>query len=182
MVATALSAPVDQELRDRDGEVFRIAFYMEDDTAVVRHLWLESGELSRGIMTPSSFQQSIQQALAEAGVPSVTPTPTPAPQPTVDRDVLEGPPHGAVAEIGGSYALGLYVHCGVRDAYFDGRRWMADPMISDGSGNPPLGWTPDDSAGVIELVSENLARFTSKTGRVIEFVPWPSVIPWRPCF
>ena len=127
MVATALSAPVDQELRDRDGEVFRIAFYMEDDTAVVRHLWLESGELSRGIMTPSSFRQSIQQALAEAGVPSVTPTPTPAPQPTVDRDVLEGPPHGAVAEIGGSYALGLYVHCSVRDALrrpaLDGRSY-----------------------------------------------------------
>jgi len=106
-------------------------------------------------------------------------TPTPAPKPTVERFYLEPPPLGAGVEIGQDYQFSLYVHCGVRDANFDGRRWMADPIL--GSGSPPRDWTSDDSKGVMELVSEDLARFTSKTGRIIEFIPWPSDVVWRPC-
>jgi hypothetical protein len=73
------------------------------------------------------------------------------------------------------------VHCGIREATFDGRRWMANPILSDGSGNPPTDWARNEGTGVIVLVSEDLARFTSNTGRVIEFMPWPSVTPWIPC-
>ena len=109
-----------------------------------------------------------------------TPTLTPAPMPTVDPDILERPPQGPGAEIGNTYPYTLYVHCGVRDAHFDGRVWMADPML--GNYNPPPGWTSDDSRGTIELVRDDLAIFKSVSGRTIEFIPWPSDVEWTPCF
>ncbi len=77
--------------------------------------------------------------------PSPTATPTPVAMPTVEPERVEEPPIGPGAEIGKSYPYTLYVHCGVLDAYFDGRRWMADPML--GNYNPPPGWTDDDSRG-----------------------------------
>ena len=113
---------------------------------------------------------------------AATATPTPVPMPTVERDLTEEPPRGAGVEIGTRYPFSLYVHCGVRDARFDGRLWMADPMRGGGSGNPLLDWTAEDSKGFMELFRDDLAVFTAKTGRRIEFVPWPSDVEWRPCF
>ena len=109
-----------------------------------------------------------------------SPTATPAPMPTVDPELLERPPQGPGAEIGSTYPYTLYVHCGVRDAHFDGRVWMADPML--GNYNPPPGWTSDDSRGTIELVRDDLAIFKSVSGRTIEFIPWPSDVEWTPCY
>ena len=109
-----------------------------------------------------------------------SPTTTPAPMPTVDPSLLERPPQGPGAEIGNVYPYTLYVHCGVRDAHFDGRVWMADPML--GNYNPPPGWTSDDSRGTIELVRDDLAIFKSVSGRTIEFIPWPSDIERTPCY
>ena len=103
---------------------------------------------------------------------------------TVERATVVTEPQELVittAEIGKGYPFTLYVDCVIRDARFDGRRWVADPILSDGSGNPPADWTPDDSAGVMELVSEDRARFTSKMGRIIEFRPWPSDLPGTLC-
>ena len=114
--------------------------------------------------------------------PSPTATPTPAPMPTPGQDHLEGPPQGPGVEIGTGYPYTLYVHCGIRDARFDGRLWMADPMLSDGSGNPPPDWAPADSVGIMELVNDNLAVFTAESGRTIQFKPWPLDVEWRPCF
>ena len=85
-------------------------------------------------------------------------------------------------EIGTGYPYTSYVHCGIRDARFDGRLWMADPILNDGSGNPPLDWTPDDSVGIVELVRDDLAVFTARSGRIVEFIPWPLDVEWRPCF
>ena len=113
--------------------------------------------------------------------PSPTATPTPAPMPTPGQDHLEGPPQGPGVEIGTGYPYTLYVHCGIRDARFDGRLWMADPMLSDGSGNPPLDWAPADSVGIMELVNDNMAVFTAESGRTIQFKPWPLDVEWRPC-
>ena len=113
--------------------------------------------------------------------PSPTATPTPAPMPTPGQDHLEGPPQGPGVEIGTGYPYTLYVHCGIRDARFDGRLWMADPMLSDGSGNPPLDWAPGDSEGIMELVDDDLAVFTAESGRTIQFKPWPLDVEWRPC-
>ena len=113
--------------------------------------------------------------------PSPTATPPPVPIPWDARGRISAPPHGPGAESGTAYPYALYVHCGVRDARFDGRLWMADPMLSDGSGNPPPDWAPADSVGVMELVNDDLAVFTADSGRIIEFKPWPSDVEWRPC-
>lgn len=60
-----LPESVDQDSRDREGQRY-IAFHLEDGTAEVRSFWPESGELSRGIIAPASFQVSVLQALAGA--------------------------------------------------------------------------------------------------------------------
>ena len=67
LVDMVISAPVNQDVRDREGEWYYLAFHLNDATAVVRPFWPESGELSRGIMTPESFRLSILEALAESG-------------------------------------------------------------------------------------------------------------------
>ena len=116
-----------------------------------------------------------------ADTPSPTATPTPAPMPTIGRGVLEEPPQRPGVDIGKDYPFTLYVHCGVRDVRFDGRLWMANPMLSDGSGNPPPDWTSEDGAGFMMLVRDDLAIYTAKGGRRVEFIPWPSNVEWRPC-
>ena len=50
-VATVLQAPVDQSSRDHDGPRYFLGIRLADGTSVVRVFWLETGELSRGIMT-----------------------------------------------------------------------------------------------------------------------------------
>ena len=298
-----LQSPVDQEWWDHDGPRYFVGFRLADGTSVMRSFWLESGELSRGIMTdpvvmlfvlntlpenqwpmatdggpriserlaarlglaylsfavpeigvtgkphspvvrlmrrsefeamrgsapampsdplvwvveaqglwrtggitPEEARQDLSVELVvfdadtgarfgrshgntsllgtddDAPLITPTPTPTPAPMPTVERDRLEEPPQGQGVEIGTGYPYTLYVHCGVRDARFDGRLWMANPMLSDGSGNPPRDWTLEDSNGFMEMVRDDLAVFTAKTGRRIEFIPWPSDVERRPCF
>ncbi|MBI4336651.1 MAG: hypothetical protein HY683_02325 [Chloroflexi bacterium] len=66
LVGMVLTAPVDQGYRSSNGEPYFIAFHLEDGTAVTRAFWLESGELSRGIMMPAFFQVSVLRALAGA--------------------------------------------------------------------------------------------------------------------
>jgi hypothetical protein len=106
-------------------------------------------------------------------------TPTPTPRPTIALGGENEPPTGPGVEIGRPYLFSLYVHCGVRDAKFDGRWWMANPMLGDN--NPPAGWTRDDVIGEMELVEEDLAVFTAKSGTIIEFIPWPSDVKHPPC-
>ena len=301
-VEMVLDSPVDQGNRDREGPRYFLDFRQADGTSVVRAFWLESGEISRGIMTDPAATLSVWRALGEdnwplatnggpriserlaarlglaylsfampevvvtgkphspvvrlmrrsefnamrgsvsampsdplvwvveaqgswrtAGIvpeekrqnfsiglvafdadtgrgygashgnasllgthndaPLITPTPTltPTPMPAVERDRPEEPPQGLGVEIGTGYPYTLYVHCGVRDARFDGRLWMADPMLSDGSGNPPLDWAAADSRGKMKLVRDDLAVFTAESGRIIEFKPWPLDVEWRPC-
>ena len=301
-VEMVLDSPVDQGNRDREGPRYFLDFRQTDGTSVVRAFWLESGEISRGIMTDPIVTLSVWSALGEDDRPvatedgprisarlaallglaylsftvpevdvtgkphspvvrlmyrsefeamrgsapampsdplvwvveaqgswrtggitpeearqdlsvglvvfdadtgedygwshgntsllgthndvpfiTLTPTLTPTPMPAVERDRPEEPPQGPGVEIGTGYPYTLYVHCGVRDARFDGRFWMADPMLSDGSGNPPLDWAPADSVGIMELVNDNLAVFTAESGRTIQFKPWPLDVEWRPC-
>ena len=296
----ALESPVDQEWWDHDGPRYFLGFWLADGTSVVRSFWLESGELSRGIMTdsivtlfvwialpedqrpvatdggpriseglaarlglaylsfavpevnvtgkphspvvrlmrrsefeamrgsapampsdplvwvveaqgswrtggitPEEARQDLSVGLVvfdadtgadyggshgntsllgtDAPLITLTSTPAPGPMPTRERDRHEEPPQGPGVEIGTGYPYTLYVHCGIRDARFDGRLWMADPMLSDGSGNPPLDWTAADSRGKMKLVRDDLAVFTAESGRIIEFIPWPPNVEWRPC-
>ena len=50
-VDSVLEAPVDQRSRDHDGPRYFLGIRLADGTSVVRSFWLETGELSRGIMT-----------------------------------------------------------------------------------------------------------------------------------
>ena len=300
-VELVLESPIDQGRRDHEGPRYFLYFRLADGTSVVRAFWLESGELSRGVMTDPAVTLSVWRALGEDNRPlatnggpriserlaarlglaylsfavpeidvtgkphspvvrlmrrsefeamrgsapampsdplvwvveaqgswrtggitpeearqdlsvglvvfdadtgadyggshgntsllgtdapliTLTSTPTPAPMPTRERDRHEEPPQGPGVEIGTGYPYTLYVHCGIRDARFDGRLWMADPMLSDGSGNPPLDWAAADSRGKMKLVRDDLAVFTAESGRIIEFKPWPLDVEWRPCF
>ena len=95
----------------------------------------------------------------------------------------EEPSCGPGVEIGKPYPYTLYTHCGIRSAYFDGRRWVADPILSVDKVNPPSGWGNPFDQGRMELVAEELARFTSNAGLTAEFRPLleGSEYPWGPC-
>ena len=92
----------------------------------------------------------------------IAPAPTPTPR----------PPKGPGVEIGKEYSYTLGVHCGVRQAKFDGRWWIADPIVGI---NPPEDWDRYDEFGTMTLVTEDLAVFTTRSERhSYEFIPWHS--------
>ena len=63
LVGTILESPVDQGNQDHDGPRYFLGIQLADGTRVVRAYWLESGELSRGIMTDPVLTLSVWQAL-----------------------------------------------------------------------------------------------------------------------
>ncbi|MFN2470436.1 MAG: hypothetical protein ABR583_05500 [Gaiellaceae bacterium] len=91
------------------------------------------------------------------------------PAPTV-TDVLSGycgpqaerPPCGPGVEPGARYEFTLYTHCGIEYARFDGRWWLADPPLDDGSHNPPRGWGNPSQPGTMELVAPDRAKFRAE--------------------
>ena len=93
--------------------------------------------------------------------------------------------------MGKPYPYEMYTHCGIRAAYFDGRRWIADPILQKSDTNPlvglpdpPAGWANPFDIGTMELVTDDRARFTSSTGLIAEFRPLPEGTdypPWVPC-
>lgn len=101
-----------------------------------------------------------------------------APKPAADEvpklcgpDEAE-PPCGPGAELGVSYLYNLYTHCGLEYAIFDGRLWVLDPPLTDGSGNPPLGWGNPTDHGLMRLLAPDIAEFRNQ--RVaIRFEPAP---------
>jgi hypothetical protein len=80
-------------------------------------------------------------------------------------------PCAAGVERGVAYPYVLYTHCGVLSAYFDGRLWLADPPLTEGSANPPRGWGNPSDEGTMTLVSAGRAEFRSARGNVARFVP-----------
>ncbi len=67
-----LESPVDQGSGDHDGPCYRLGIRLADGTNVVRTFWLESGELSRGIMTSPVVTLSVWQALPDEHRPAAT--------------------------------------------------------------------------------------------------------------
>lgn len=94
---------------------------------------------------------------------------------------LKSLPCAAGVEVGVSYPYELYTHCGIRDAYFDGRLWVAKPVLSDGSDNPPEGWDNPDDVGTMRLVSPDAATFDNAAGRTAKFAPAPKGYAVEPC-
>ena len=77
-VDRVVEAPVKQRSRDHDGPRYFVRFRLADGTSVVRAFWLESGELSRGIMTDPVLTLSVFGAIpkdrrpASDGVPAIS--------------------------------------------------------------------------------------------------------------
>ena len=71
-VEMVLEAPVNQGSRDHDGPRYFIGIRLADGTSVVRAFWLETGELSRGIMTHPVVTLSVWGALPDKHRPTAT--------------------------------------------------------------------------------------------------------------
>ena len=88
----------------------------------------------------------------------------------------------ASAEIGVRYTHDLYTHCGVRYADFDGRRWLADPVLTSNEGlSPPPGWGNPNDLGTMELVSNDRASLLSHSGDKAIFKPAPEDYTFKLC-
>ena len=62
-VEEVLEAPVDQEGGGHEGERYFLWFRLADGTSVVRSFWMDSGELSRGIMTDPIVASTVSSVL-----------------------------------------------------------------------------------------------------------------------
>jgi hypothetical protein len=98
----------------------------------------------------------------------------PEPRPGVGRLCFaetERLPCGPGVAEGIPYRFVLLTHCGIESAYFDGRHWVAEPRLSDGSGNPPPGWDNPLARGTMTLVRGDGAEFAADTGHQARFAP-----------
>ena len=140
---------------------------------------------------PSSGRGLVRTAAlpvpGDAAAPApATPTPTPVPPPAGSVGGCNKsstlPPCASGADVGVAYVHQLNTHCGIRSAYFDGRRWIASPIL--GGLDPPSGWGNPFEYGAMELIAENSARFTSSAGLVAEFRPLAEgeEDPWAACY
>lgn len=91
------------------------------------------------------------------------------------------PPCGRGAQRGVAYAFTLWTHCGITHALFDGRFWLAEPPLDDGSHNPPRGWDNPAQQGSMRLLSPQSAEFRAGAGLVARFRPAPATYEPRPC-
>ena len=113
------------------------------------------------------------------GVSCATPAPPNATEalcfPGAKRRVCTGP-----VVVGRGYRYELYTHCGIRDAYFGGRWWLAAPPLDDGSANPPRGWGNPTQEGRMRLTAPRRAEF--RAGRLVaRFRPAPRLYRPRLC-
>ena len=72
LVEMLLAAPVDQGNQDHDGPRYFLGIRLVDGTSVVRTYWLESGKLSRGIMTDPVVTLTVWGALPKEHRPVAT--------------------------------------------------------------------------------------------------------------
>ena len=63
----------------------------------------------------------------------------------------------------------IYTHCGVVSTTVAGVLWLADPPLSDGSGNPPRGWDENQTTGSFMQLSEDEAEFRTSSGLTARF-------------
>lgn len=119
---------------------------------------------------------------------STTPTVTPTPTPKAIGVATACYPGSAVAApctsgavVGQPYKYILYVHCGVRQAYFDGRWWVPSPPPGGDNVSPPAGWGNPQDSGTIVLTADDMASFKSSTGTTVGFSPAPSTFQPEGC-
>ena len=66
----------------------------------------------------------------------------------------------------------LNTHCGIREA-FANQFFLADPVLDDGSGNPPPGWGNPTQPGTMSLLADGRAVFRDESGHEVFFQPRP---------
>jgi hypothetical protein len=64
LVSLILTAPVDQN-HQTGNQSYSLFFYLLDGTVVMRTYWMDTGDLSRGILLPQAFGQAIKAAVAK---------------------------------------------------------------------------------------------------------------------
>jgi hypothetical protein len=67
----------------------------------------------------------------------------------------------------------LLTHCGITHAVVNGTYYTADPVLSDGNGNPPAGWGNPGQRGVMTVHSDGRAEFVAGSLRAT-FVATPT--------
>lgn len=133
--------------------------------------------LSLVLLGCGSEETSTPNRTPAASPTTATATATPAPMPTPAVA-----PEAGLAEIGVRYRHNLYTHCGIRYANFDGRRWLADPILTGiGGVNPPPGWGNPSDPGTMELVTRDRAIFLSSSGEQAFFIPAPEDYQFKLC-
>jgi hypothetical protein len=107
--------------------------------------------------------------------PSVSSAPAtqPAATPLPPEAVFHPNPASAPVSIGSSEPFQIYTHCGVTYADFDGKSFYADPILDDGSGNPPNGWGNPFDNGTMTLKDQNTAQFMDGSGNCAWFSTQP---------
>ena len=75
----------------------------------------------------------------------------------------------------------LNIHCGVRDARIGGQYYLADPALSDGSGNAPTEWLNFGGVGVMTVYSDGTAKFTDGQGHDATFTKLTDMDGYRLC-
>lgn len=80
-----------------------------------------------------------------------------------------GPGCSSVRAVKTINAFQLYTHCGIRHVILNGVAYAANPVLDDGSGNPPAGWGNPYQAGQLTLFDDGTASFWSG-GLTAEFV------------
>ena len=85
-----------------------------------------------------------------------------------------GVPPADPVETGNAYDFKFgTLHCSVENIAFGGQYWRAENVPEEWKYNPPAGWTETDATGRIELLTEDIAVFTSQSGNEIRYVRLP---------
>jgi hypothetical protein len=75
----------------------------------------------------------------------------------------------AAAAAGPARPYQLYTHCGIDEARIGNRYFEAVHPLSDGQGNPPLGWGNPYQPGTMTLLSPAEAVFRDHAGHQVQF-------------
>lgn len=80
--------------------------------------------------------------------------------PSLSPSASSSPSHPSVV-VAKYVGFQLTTHCGIRSAVVGGAYYVADPMLSDGRGNPPPGWGNPFQKGVMTVRSDGSAEFVA---------------------
>jgi hypothetical protein len=72
----------------------------------------------------------------------------------------------------------LYTHCGVREVRVADRYYEATPILDDGQGNPPPGWSRGSTVGTMTVYADGTAHFSAPGGLEAEFRVRPNATTW----